>query len=98
MRGQSRGLRTARDAWSAPLAAATAELPKLTVRVRFPSPAPCDLSRDRGHREPTLGSRCSSFGAGWASGRLVVAGGVEFEGAQQFSGGGVDDADVAVGG
>jgi hypothetical protein len=39
-------------------------------------------------------------GAGWcswgASGGLVVAGGVEFEFAEQFAGGGVDDADVAV--
>ena len=27
------------------------------MRVRFPSPAPCDVSRHRGHREPPLGSR-----------------------------------------
>jgi hypothetical protein len=31
---------TDRDAWSAPLAAVTPELPKLIVRVRFSSPAP----------------------------------------------------------
>src|ERR1039457_2272895 len=39
-RGQPRSLLTARDAWSAPLAAVTATLPKLIVRVRFSSPAP----------------------------------------------------------
>jgi hypothetical protein len=39
-RGQPGSLETARDARSAPLAAVTAALPKLIVRVRFPSPAP----------------------------------------------------------
>ena len=34
------------------------------------------------------------MGAGWAAEWLVVAGGVEF--ADQFAGGGVDDADVQV--
>ena len=39
-RGQPGSLGTTRDAWSAPLAAVTAALPKLIVRVRFSSPAP----------------------------------------------------------
>ena len=39
-RGQPRSLGTARNARSAPLAAVTAALPKLIVRVRFSSPAP----------------------------------------------------------
>jgi hypothetical protein len=39
-RGQPGSLGTTRDAWSAPLAAITAALPKLIVRVRFSSPAP----------------------------------------------------------
>jgi hypothetical protein len=43
MRGQPRSLRTARDAWLTSLAAVTAELPKLTVRVRFPSGASVQL-------------------------------------------------------
>ena len=34
--------------------------------------------------------------AGWLAGGLVVAGGVEGEFAEQFAGGGVDDADVQV--
>jgi hypothetical protein len=38
-RGQPGSLGTARDAWSAPLAAVSAELPSLIVRVRFSSPA-----------------------------------------------------------
>ena len=37
-----------------------------------------------------------SGGAGWAAGGLVVAGGVEGELAEEFAGGGVDDADVEV--
>jgi hypothetical protein len=39
-RGQSGSPGTARNAWSAPLTAVTAALPKLIVRVRFSSPAP----------------------------------------------------------
>ena len=39
---------------------------------------------------------CSGWWPGWASGGLVAAGGVEFEFAEQFAGGGVDDADVQV--
>src|SRR4051794_10569295 len=40
----------------------------------------------------------SSFpgGSGWSAGGLVVAGGVDGEFAQEFTGGGVDDADVQV--
>ena len=34
--------------------------------------------------------------AGWSAGGLVVAGGVEDEFAEEFAGGGVDDADVQV--
>jgi hypothetical protein len=37
------------------------------------------------------------WGAGWSAGGLVVAGGVEGEVAEEFAGGGVDDADVEVG-
>ena len=39
---------------------------------------------------------CSFRGSGWPAGGLVVAGGVEGEVAEQFAGGGVDDADVEV--
>ncbi|GAA4748845.1 hypothetical protein GCM10023328_34170 [Modestobacter marinus] len=35
-------------------------------------------------------------GSGWSAGGLVVAGGVEGEFAEEFAGGGVDDADVQV--
>ena len=35
-------------------------------------------------------------GAGWAAGGLVVPGGVEDEFAEQFAGGGVQDADVQI--
>jgi hypothetical protein len=38
----------------------------------------------------------SWWGAGWAAGGLVGAGGVEGELAEEFAGGGVDDADVQV--
>ena len=40
-----------------------------------------------------LGLRCGSW---WSSGGLVVAGGVDGEFAEEFAGGGVDDADVEV--
>ena len=36
------------------------------------------------------------MGAGWAAEWLVVAGGVDDELADEFAGGGVDDADVQV--
>jgi hypothetical protein len=39
---------------------------------------------------------CSGRGSGWAAGGLVVAIGVEGEFAEEFPGGGVDDADVQV--
>jgi hypothetical protein len=38
----------------------------------------------------------SAGGAGWASGALVALGCVEDELAEEFAGGGVDDADVEV--
>ncbi len=38
----------------------------------------------------------SGWGSGWPAGGLVVAGGVEGQIAEQFAGGGVDDADVQV--
>ena len=41
--------------------------------------------------------RFSGLGSGSAAEGLVVAGGVEDEVAEQFAGGGVDDAEVAVG-
>jgi hypothetical protein len=42
--------------------------------------------------------RATAFwgGAGWPAGGLVVAGGVDGELAEEFAGGGVDDADVQV--
>ena len=52
----------------------------------------CDVSGHRNDREPSLGSGSSS----WAAGGLVVAGGVEGQFAEEFAGGGVDDADVQV--
>jgi len=39
----------------------------------------------------------SGWWPGWSAGGLVVAGGVEGEVAEEFAGGGVDDADVEVG-
>ena len=39
---------------------------------------------------------CSGRGSGWPSCGLIVAGGVEGELAEEFAGGGVDDADVEV--
>ena len=39
----------------------------------------------------------SGWWSGWAAEGLVVAGGVEGEVAEQFAGGGVEDADVEVG-
>jgi hypothetical protein len=39
---------------------------------------------------------CSAGGAGWSAGGLVVPGWVEGEFAEEFAGGGVDDADVEV--
>jgi hypothetical protein len=43
-----------------------------------------------------LGSGSFGFGAGWLTGGLVVPGRVEGQFAQEFAGGGVDDADVQV--
>ena len=54
-RGQPRSLGTARDAWSAPLAAVTVTLPKLIVRVRFSSPAPGVPTRSGRNAQPALG-------------------------------------------
>ena len=68
--------------------------------VRFPSQAPCDLSRDPGQSEPSLGVGLFAFlgwGSGWSAGGLVVVGGVEFELAEELAGDGVDDAYVEVG-
>ena len=39
---------------------------------------------------------CSGRGPGWPAGGLVVAGGIHCELAEEFAGGGVDDADVEV--
>jgi|SRR5450755_1740963 hypothetical protein len=58
--------------------------------------ASCDLSRDRNGPEPSLGPGLFLCGAGWAAGGLVVPGGVEDEFAEQFAGGGVEDADAQV--
>jgi hypothetical protein len=43
-----------------------------------------------------LGSGSLALWAGWAAGGLVVAAGVDGQVAEQFAGGGVDDADVEV--
>jgi hypothetical protein len=66
------------------------------MRVRFLSPAPCDVAGHQGHREPASGSRCFLWPAGGAAGGLVVPGRVEGELAEEFAGAGVDDADVQV--
>jgi hypothetical protein len=65
-------------------------------RVRILPGAQCDVSRHRGHREPTLGPRCFVWPAGWPAGGLVVPGGVDGELAQELAGGCVDDPDVQV--
>jgi len=56
------------------------------------------ISRDmRIALNPQRGSGLFRLGAAsWLAGGLVVAGGVENEFAQQFPGGGVEDADVKV--
>src|SRR5215831_6721143 len=62
----------------------------------------CDLSGHRNGPEPTSGSGVfplpwrSGWGSVWLAGGLVVAGRVEGQVAEQFAGGGVDDADVQV--
>src|SRR5258706_15489138 len=69
------------------------------MRFRFTLPHKCDLPRHGGRCEPSLGFgvfRFSGWSAGWLSGGLVVLGGVEGEVAEEFAGGGVDDADVQV--
>jgi hypothetical protein len=79
--------------------------PRAQVRILLGAPllgAPCDLSGHRNDLEPTSGfgfgvlssAGCSGRGPGWAAGGLVVAFGVEGELAEEFAGGGVDDADV----
>ena len=72
--------------------------------VRFPPSALCDVARHPG--QPNLhsgfgwfrfsGSVGSSWSAGGLSGAVVAAGGVDGELAEDFAGGGVDDADVEV--
>jgi len=73
--------------------------------VRFRKGAQCDLSRDRNDLEPVSGFGVLLFagrpwGAGrwawWPAGGLVVAGRVEDQFAEEFAGGGADDADVQV--
>lgn len=57
------------------------------------------ISREIG-KIPDLQSGSGIFGfscwAGWSAGGLVVAAGVEGEGAEDLAGGGIDDADVEV--
>src|SRR5580700_4001542 len=71
-------------------------------RVQIPPPLLCDLSGHRNDPEPTSGSGVflsagrSGWRSGWLAGGLVVAGGVEGELAEEFAGGGADDADVQV--
>jgi hypothetical protein len=66
--------------------------------VRIPLAPRCDLSRDPGQAEPSPGIGlfvCAGWAPGFAGG-LVVPGWVEGEFAEQFAGGGVDDADAQV--
>jgi len=65
----------------------------------------CDVSGHRGHPEPSLGfgvfasagrAWCSGRGSWWPAGGLVVPGGVDGQLAEQFAGGGVDDADMQI--
>jgi hypothetical protein len=61
-----------------------------------------DVAGHRNDPEPTLGfgvfpsAGGSGLGVRWAAGGLVVAGRVDGELAEEFAGGGVDDADVQV--
>jgi len=69
--------------------------------VRVPRGLLCDVSRHRKLPDPRLWVRVLSFRgvvgwSFWCSGGLVVAGGVDGEFAEEFAGGGVDDADVEV--
>ncbi len=75
------------------------QLPKLNMRVRFPSSAPCDVSGHPGRPNPIdVGSavRRSAGRSGWSPGALVALGWVEDELPDEFAGDGVDDADVKV--
>jgi hypothetical protein len=55
------------------------------------------MSRDIRTPEPAVaGSGVLLFGSGWLVEALVALGGVEDEFAEEFAGGGVDDADVGV--
>src|ERR1051326_9196768 len=67
---------------------------KAVARVRIPSGLLCDVSGHRRTPEPMVRGFCLAFWILW----LVVPGEVEGEGAQEFAGGGVDDAGVGVGG
>ena len=72
-RGQPGSLGTAGDAWSAPLAAVTARLPKLIVRVRFSSPALIVKAQARdGIPSPGL-DHAGHFGPPCIKGPWVVA-------------------------
>jgi hypothetical protein len=62
-------------------------------------PLHCDVSGHPGRPNPiVVGSAvlCLAGGAGWSAGALVALGCVEGEFAEEFAGGGVDDADVEV--
>src|SRR5262245_4597231 len=80
------------------------QLPKLNTGVRFPSSALCDVARHRKLPNPHSGfgrfrfsrSVGSFRSADWCAGAVVAAVGVDREGAQDFAGGGVDDAHVEV--
>jgi hypothetical protein len=63
MRGQPRSLGTTKGTRSAALAAATAPLPKLIVRVRFSSPAPGKPRSRRSRESSSAGTHGHSPGA-----------------------------------
>jgi hypothetical protein len=68
-------------------------------RFKSCQPDECDVSGHRGRPNPiVVGSAvlCLAGGAWWASGALVALGCVEDQLAEEFAGGGVEDADVEV--
>ena len=65
-------------------------------RFKSCQPDQCDVSGHPGQPEPTDVGSGVCFSGWWWRRWLVVAGGVDGEFAEEFAGGGVDDADVEV--